>query len=154
MTATTTPNPIAFLAALILAPLTIGLPAFFAIQLGTAANLPALALFAAFLIVATALGAPAYLTFGAVFLWKCISDPEGTDIPFAGIKAHTASMILIAPAILLAPADNKVWLIVGYFGLGLIFAPLWSAIFGSLCQRFSRNTRQRPAQHHHPNPAV
>lgn len=134
-------RPLAFISALALAPATIALPCLALALLvgpGDFANVEASFLF--FVpFVAMFLGAPTYLTFGAYALHSALRRRHSTAWQFArqGLRAHLTSMPLAIIIFTLADPNTAVQFTAGFFLLGLIFAPLWSAIFANLYRRMS-----------------
>ena len=135
----------AFILALVLAPLTTGAPAGAALALMLWLDAADNALGAICFIVsfATVLGAPTYLTFGAVFFWKALQ--KGTTLWTTAIAANVVS----APAVLVVylfvePSWGQA-LGATFFTIvfGCIAAPIWGAIFGSLYEAFVRSGGRR-----------
>ena len=134
-------KPLAFLSSLALAPVSIGLPCL-ALALIISPNDPneaevAFALMVPF--VAMFLGAPTYLTFGAFALHSALARGHASIWPFvrSGLLAHLVSTPLAVSIFALADLNSALQFSAGYFALGCIFAPLWSAIFAALYKRMS-----------------
>ncbi|MEM8632570.1 MAG: hypothetical protein AAGF74_15150 [Pseudomonadota bacterium] len=115
-------DPVAFVVALLAAPLAVGILGFWAI-------VP---------ILAIPFGAATYLTFGAAFFAIAITRAPLNDIAFwqIGILAHLAS-IIVAPLVF---RDMALGIeTVPFFTLmGLLFAPLWALAFGRFYRRLAR----------------
>lgn len=129
-----------FALALVLAPLTTGVPSAIFIALASTAGdvLVALILIAVFPVVATVLGAPTYLLFGGFAFERALRD--GTSVPLAGFKANLLSLpIVLGVCALLDGLEGMIFALVFYGGLGSVFAPLWGAIFVKLYKRFTHD---------------
>jgi hypothetical protein len=117
--------------------MTIGLPAMGVIWLAALFPIDAamvLALIAAFPAVATVMGAPVYLLFGAPALWLAIE--RGASLPVAGFVANLVALPFVTAVV--AVIDGAPGAAFAIYGLlGSLFAMLWSAIFVGLYQRFS-----------------
>ena len=134
-------KPLAFLSSLALAPMSVGLSCL-ALALIASPNDPSEAEVAVVLMVpfvAMFVGAPTYLTFGAFAFHSALAQGHTNIWPFvkSGFLAHLASTPLAMIVFALADCDSALQLSAGYFALGAIFAPLWSAIFASLYKRMS-----------------
>ena len=121
-------DPVAFVVALIGAPILVGLIGFWAV-------VP---------IFAIGFGAPTYLTFGALFLFLALHSGADTldRLAFWASIANLAS----APAIWAAmhigwgESADDAWFATQFtVGWGLIFAPLWGLVFGWLYRLFRRD---------------
>ena len=134
-------KPLTFLSSLALAPVSVGIPCF-GLALILSPGDPSQAE-AAFILmvpfVAMFLGAPTYLTFGAFALHSALARGHTSLWPFvkAGFLAHLASMPVAIIVFALADLGTAAQFSAGFFALGLIFAPLWSAIFAALYRRMS-----------------
>jgi|GEM_PF-3067160 len=141
--------PGSFIVALVLAPLTISLPALaLAWLLEASGGIPTGLNIVMVIAFASAIfGAPTYLTFGTGFFIMILKRSAAvTPLNFAvaGFVANMVSIPVVA-AFSAATGGNSLATIYFYNGFGAIFAPLWGAIFAALYFRFSRNTRQTPA---------
>lgn len=128
------PGP--FTAALVLAPLSIGLPAWALVWLSTLTEEPLvgplfLALFPA---AALVVGAPTYLLFGGPALWRAIR--RGYSAPGSAFLANLVSLPFVTAYAALMTGDIIATLAIFAF-FGSIFAPLWGLIFAALYRRFS-----------------
>lgn len=132
-------QPLPFLFALLLAPLTVGLPAWGLLWLGSQVDAPGVGLLiiAAFPAVAVVLGAPTYLLLGGPAFWFALK--RNMSIPLTALSTNFVSLPLVAGLFALLPSawDIGTTLLV-YGGLGSIFAPMWGAIFFNLYNRFRR----------------
>ena len=135
-------RPVAFVAALILAPLSLALPAYGIVALVAATGgrvdlvIPLL-----FPIGAAWIGAPTYLTFGAFSFRRALKrgGSSARSLVLAGLRAHAVSApLVLIPLTLTEPSSDVLPNAVAFLFLGLIFAPLWSAIFALLYERFTR----------------
>ena len=121
-------DPVAFVVALIGAPILVGLIGFWAV-------VP---------IFAIGFGAPTYLTFGTLFLFLALHS--GTDtLDRLALWASIANLAS-APAIWVAirigwgESADDAWFATQFtVGWGLIFAPLWGLVFGWLYRVFRRD---------------
>ena len=133
-------NKKAFWSALLLAPLSIGVPSYGLAFLFIAFPDPGLdiGIFLIFPGVAMFVGAPTYLTFGAFAFWKTLSRGHSRpmQLAMAGLIAHFASTPVAALVFFLTDPD-VLGPTLGFLALGLIFAPLWSVIFAALYKRMS-----------------
>lgn len=130
------PDPVPFLAALIVAPLMIGAPSAAMIYLLSLMSEPPglIMILLVFPVVATGLGAPTYLLLGGPAFW--VSLKNGHSIAPIAFVTNLASLPLVALAFAVMGGDPMTAL--AMFGvLGSVFAPLWGAIFQSLYERFS-----------------
>jgi hypothetical protein len=132
-------NPWAFAGALILAPLTVGLPAVGLIWLATLTDsaLAGLVMFAIFPAAATVLGAPTYLIFGGPALWFALRTNSSTA--FTAFIANLISLPAVGAFSILTNGEVLGTMTL-YAVLGSIFAPLWGAIFALLYEMFSGET--------------
>lgn len=134
-------KPLTFLSALALAPLSVGLVFLALALIASPADIAdgALAFILAVPFVAMFLGAPSYLTFGAYALHTALAKGQTRPLQCAlyGTLAHLASMPLAIVIFALADPQMVVRLSLGFLALGLIFAPLWSAVFAALYKRMS-----------------
>ena len=142
------PNWGAFIGALILAPLTVGIPSLLLAWLleTSGGRFTGLNLVLMIASAATFLGAPTYLTFGTVFFVMTLNRTTTVTpsiFALAGFVANAASIPIVA-AFSAATGGNPWGTILFVNGFGCIFAPLWGAIFAVLYDCFSRNTRQTP----------
>ena len=129
-------RPRAFFAALLLAPLIVGIPALILIVLGSSIGGPfVLVLFPlAVIVVATVIGAPVYLIFGGPIFWMALST--GRSLPGSAFVANLLSLPFVM--MFFALIDGNVGAALGYYAvLGSIFAPIWGAFFESLYAHFT-----------------
>ena len=140
-------NPAAFVWALVLAPLSLGLLSAVLSMLTAGAGLYPLTSFFGVSGVATVIGLPTYLTFGTVAFLRALERPAPSLLRFAlnGLLAHLASMPIVLIVLLIGFRESGFGLALGFLALGAVFAPLWSVIFGLLYRRFSRSIPRRPA---------
>lgn len=135
------PQPLAFLSSLVLAPMSVAIPCLvLALILSPSDPAQAEATFVLLVpFVGMFIGAPAYLTFGAYFLHTALAHGRTGLKPFvkAGFLAHLASTPIAIIIFALADLNLAVQFGAGYFALGCIFAPLWSAVFAALYKRMS-----------------
>jgi len=134
-------RPLPFLAALILAPLVpsgLGLGVILLTK-GLGAISAALAFPLMVLVFAAPFGAPTYLTFGTAGFWHAIRSGAGiAGITGVAFTANLASAFAVYPVFWLSGARDAAGATAFIVGFGLIFAPLWGAIFGALYGRFAR----------------
>ena len=133
-------NRLAFWSAFCLAPLSIGIPSYGLVLLAMAfepLNLGPL-VFLFFPGAAMFVGAPTYITFGAYFFWKALRRGycSQRQLVVSGLLAHFAS-IPFASFFFFAIGEDVLGPTLGFFVLGCIFVPLWSAIFAALYKRMS-----------------
>jgi len=127
-----------FALALILAPLTTGVPAVIIIALASLVpeQLYGIIIVAMFPAVATVLGAPTYLLFGGIAFDRALKNE--TSMPLAGFMANLVSLpFVIVIAGLINGLEGVIFALVFYGGLGSICALIWGAIFESLYKRFT-----------------
>ena len=134
--------PFAFVSALILAPLTIAVPAYGILFAASYAEAPIAQFIVLFFPIGAAwIGAPTYLTFGAFSFLRTLKrgGTSAGSLVLAGLRAHAVSApFVLIPLSLTEPSSDVLPTAVAFFLLGLIFAPLWSAIFALLYERFTR----------------
>lgn len=125
-------DDLAFVFALVAAPLVVALFGFWAL-------IPLGAVF---------FGAPTYLTFGAYGFYVALRNRDATasGVARVGLVAHLVSLPF-ALAVLLAFDVVDMWRMFAGLGVfGAIFAPLWGWVFG-LIYRGVRRSRFRPTSH-------
>ncbi|MEM9425880.1 MAG: hypothetical protein AAGA06_04175 [Pseudomonadota bacterium] len=129
-----------FMFALVLAPLTIGLPAWGIVWIAALAEVSGglgLLVFIAIPAVATVLGAPTYLFLGGPAFWFALQ--RGLSVPLTALSTNFASLPLVAAFFAVQSSQFQIgtmlWL---YAILGSVFAPLWGVIFVSLYNRFRK----------------
>ena len=134
-------NGPAFIGALVLVPLLTSVP--FAVPLFIAAavdlHLNDAAFALGFPVVGSVLGLPTYLTFGTFMFARALRRGRTSALQLikAGLLAHVLSTPLAVIALLVIDPGDALSGGIGFLLLGLIFAPLWSAIFAALCKRMS-----------------
>jgi len=132
-------RPFAFVAALVLAPLTLGAPAFALIWLMSVFEPPNAGpiILVVFPAAATVLGAPTYLLFGGPAFWYALR--RGIWVPWIAVLANLVSLPLVFGVFLMFEPLSDVPVVVGTFGLlGTVFAFTWGAIFQALYRRFAK----------------
>ena len=132
-------KPIAFIAALILAPLVFAAPFFGILLLASTATsgggggllIFAIPVFAVFF------GAIPYLLLGTPAFVLALRKRVSTAIAAFAANAAAFPLIFAFFAITNRPgsADDMAWFI---FAFGCVFAPIWGGIFGALYRKFTR----------------
>lgn len=124
-------DPVAFFGALIGAPILFTLLSFWALFIP---------------VFALVLGGPAYLVIGTpILLWYLRrNDGEPSDLGFLAfcIMAVCLALLLLFAAV----TGDEQMLVTGcfFFGFGMIFAPAWAYLFGTLYRRFRRDFYAKP----------
>lgn len=115
----------AFFAALVLAPLCVTGATFWLV-------VPVFALL---------MGTPAYLILGTpLLLWHLSRKPcVAGEVAFLAFAANLAAMAATLLTALFLQDKGLHEFALLYFGFGLIFAPLWGWMFGTLYTHFTRN---------------
>ena len=131
-------KPLAFAAALILAPFICALP--FALILWVIDTLDTAAGSAIFILAipvfAILFGGIQYLTFGGVAFWMALR--RGRSTAFFGFLSNLASLpVVTILSMIFADNGEVIALPIMCLFFGSVFAPLWGAIFGSLYRRFA-----------------
>lgn len=97
-------------------------------------------------------GGPSYLLVGAPLFWRARlrGGRHVVDFVRAGLMAHCwfcVTIGVVVTLILLAESSGVALLLFGgYFILGLIFAPLYGALFGFVFTRAARDPSQLEAE--------
>ncbi len=130
---------IPFIAALTLAPLVLGAPAWGLMWLSEEFNL--YFSFVNFIVVLPALafffGIPSYIVFGAPAFWLAIRHDGSTAA--AALVANTVSIPFIVLCFYLFVEHAEIsLLIVLYLFFGSVFAAIWRWFFGKLYRRFAK----------------
>ncbi len=140
-------NRAAFVWALIATPLAV-----FLVSAGLAFSTAALgaAIISVFLLVPAAgavFSLPTYLTFGTVAFLRTLERPTPSPTRFArnGFLAHLTSLPIASLCIWLFDSHDAFERILWFSGLGAVFAPVQSALFGKLYSYFSTSIPQTPA---------
>lgn len=122
-------DPVAFTAAIVLAPLVFAASFFWVLLIP---------------VVGVFLGGPAYILIGMPMLWMHMRKRQITikSAMWIGLLAHVAATLLAIVMMLLIPelAPRRfIENVGGYFILGLAHAPFWCALFASLYNRWERD---------------
>lgn len=131
----------AFITALILAPLTLAIPALVILMVlvpMSVGNNP-IGIVAMATFVAAFAGAPTYLTLGAACFWYVLRR-SGPDTPFFWSMALAANLVstpLVLIFFLLIDAREALGSTAFLIGFGCIYAPLWGLIFGWIYRWFT-----------------
>ena len=125
-------DPVAFFAALVLAPLLIALLGFWLILIP---------------VFAVVMGGLPYLLAGGPLLANGLRYNEPSFYAFAGIGllANMATPVLVFLFYIgNSQPEAALNAAIIYFGFGLIFAPLWCGVFAILYRKFRRELYSRP----------
>lgn len=123
-------DPVAFVAALVSAPVLVALLGFWALFIPIGAAI---------------FGGPIYLVFGTpVLLWMVTRfPPEAGIFACAGLLVQSALTIGLAIAARLLPLSQAADLLPAAL-FGMVFAPIWGAVFIKLYRRWYRPARFFP----------
>lgn len=131
----------AFIAALILAPLILGVPAWALFALFIKSNADMQGVFnwvVAFTAYSIPFGAPTYLTFGAFFFWRALWHNQSMII--AGLCANLVSIIVVAAGLFLFSAGHDLGsILLMFLVFGSVYSMIWGWFFGLLYHRFTKS---------------
>lgn len=124
-------DPVAFFVALIGAPLVVAVLGFWAL------GIP---------VYAVPLGGLPYLIIGGPILAQKLRHyaPETRRFAIIGLIANNVMFFAIALLLILMHAQTAIGVAALIFAFGLIFAPLWSAVFAILYRNLRREFYQNP----------
>ena len=132
----------AFVPALILAPLAVGIPAAILLWLNFLVfddGINVLTFVLGIAVYATAVGAPTYLLFGTPAFIKALRDnPKNPPTATYAVVANLISAPFLLVVLLLFQTTEELATTAFITGFGLVFAPLWGAVFGLIYTSFVR----------------
>lgn len=142
-------DPVAFIIALVAAPLLLALPfavVLFFTWLSGVKPIPPSLVVAIIPIAAVAIGGVPYLIAGGPMFARKLKKTKPAPWVFAmqASLANLTTLMIAAMYFLMIGDDNPIGSALVIFGFGMIFAPVWGAIFAIIYRRLRREFYQNP----------